>query len=139
MAQTKELKVNQKENYYGTGRRKSAIARVWIMPGKGNIEINGKPMAAYLNRDALEIEVLKPFVATATVKGYDVKAMVKGGGIAGQADAVRHGIARALLLVNPDFRKSLKQEGLITRDPREKEAKKYGRKRARKGFQYRKR
>lgn len=122
---TKTKKVSKtNESYYGTGRRKSAVARVWIEPGNGEITINRKEMKDYLCRDVLERNVRVPLLLTNTLNGYNVKAYVKGGGIAGQADAVRHGITRALLLINPEFRKTLKQEGLITRDPREKEAKK---------------
>lgn len=125
--------------YYGTGRRKTSVARVWIMEGKGLILVNDKKVEEYIPRDMLQEDLLMPFKITNTLNQYDVQAFVKGGGVAGQAGALRHGITRALLLVNPDFRKLLKREGLVTRDPREKEAKKYGRKRARKGYQYRKR
>lgn len=128
-----------KERFYGTGRRKTSIARVWVSEGTGSIVINDKPVDQYIVRDMLQEDLITPFKVTSTMSKYDVMAYVKGGGIAGQTGALRHGITRALLLVNPDFRKLLKREGLVTRDPREKEAKKYGRKRARKGYQYRKR
>jgi small subunit ribosomal protein S9 len=125
--------------YYGTGRRKTAVARVWVKPGKGEIQVNNRPLNAYIMRQTLEDSVKSPLKLTNTSNQYDVIAYVKGGGLTGQAGAVRHGITRALLMVNPDYRKILKREGLVTRDPREKESKKYGRKKARKGFQYRKR
>jgi small subunit ribosomal protein S9 len=125
--------------YYATGKRKSAVARVWLQRGKGEILVNKHKKEAYFPRASLLTKVLDPLQVTNTLKEYDVIALIKGGGISGQAEALRHGIARALLMVNPDFRKDLKVLGFLTRDPREKEAKKYGRKKARKGFQYRKR
>ncbi|HAR62678.1 MAG: 30S ribosomal protein S9 [Candidatus Margulisiibacteriota bacterium] len=128
-----------KVKYYGTGRRKSSVARVWILQGKGNISVNDKPVNDYIVREMLAENLKLPLKITNNMNSYDVIAFVKGGGMAGQAGAIRHGITRALLTVNPDFRKMLKREGLVTRDPREKEPKKYGRKKARKGFQYRKR
>ncbi|CUU36556.1 MAG: 30S ribosomal protein S9 [Fimbriimonadales bacterium] len=125
--------------YYATGRRKTASARVWLMPGTGKITINGREASEYLRRLALERLVQQPLRLLGLEGQYDVKATVRGGGISGQAGAIRHGIARALLQVNPEFRLTLKQAGLLTRDAREKERKKYGRHGARRGFQYVKR
>ena len=125
--------------YYATGRRKTASARVWLMPGTGKITINGREASEYLRRLALERLVQQPLRLLGLEGQYDVKATVRGGGISGQAGAIRHGIARALLQVNPEFRLTLKQVGLLTRDAREKERKKYGRHGARRGFQFVKR
>lgn len=127
------------ETYYGTGRRKCAIARVWIKPGEGNITINGRDLKEYLGRPVLEILVKSPLVALAMEGRVDVMATTKGGGITGQAGAVRLGISRALLELDTEFRKPLKREGFLTRDSRVKERKKYGRKKARRGFQFVKR
>ncbi len=125
--------------YYATGRRKTASARVWLTPGTGKITINGREASEYLRRLALERLVQQPLRLLGLEGQYDVKASVRGGGISGQAGAVRHGIARALLQVNPEYRLTLKQAGLLTRDAREKERKKYGRHGARRGFQFVKR
>lgn len=127
------------EQYYGTGRRKSAIARVWITPGEGKITVNGRDFKEYLGRPVLEILVQSPLTELDLVGRYDVKATTKGGGITGQAGALKLGIARALLEVDSDFRGSLKSAGFLTRDARIKERKKYGRKKARRGFQFVKR
>lgn len=127
------------EKYYGTGRRKNAIARVWLTPGEGNILINGRDHKEYLGRPVLEILVNSPFVALNLEGRYDVIANTRGGGISGQAGALRLGISRALLEVDSEFRKGLKAEGFLTRDARVKERKKYGRKKARRGFQFVKR
>lgn len=124
---------------YGTGRRKSAIARVWITPGQGNITINGRELKGYLGRPVLEILVKSPLVALAMDGQFDVKATAKGGGITGQAGAVRLGIARALVERDPELKGKLRAEGFMTRDSRVKESKKYGRKKARRGFQFVKR
>lgn len=128
-----------KEQYYGTGRRKSAIARVWITPGEGKITVNGRDFKEYLGRPVLEILVQSPLTQLDLVGRYDVKATTKGGGITGQAGALKLGIARALLEVDSEFRPSLKSAGFLTRDSRIKERKKYGRKKARRGFQFVKR
>ncbi len=126
--------------YYGTGRRKEAVAKVWLSPGTGKIILNGKDFSEYFcGRKVLENHVTRPFVVTNTRTNYDVEAQAFGGGIPGQAGALSMGIARALLEVSPDFRVKLKREGLLRRDPRMKERKKYGLKRARKAFQYTKR
>lgn len=124
---------------YGTGRRKNAISRVWLTPGEGNITINGRDFKEYLGRPVLEILVKSPLVSLALDGRYDVKAYAKGGGLTGQAGAVKLGIARALLEVNPELRAELRAGGFLTRDPRIKERKKYGRKKARRGFQFVKR
>lgn len=124
---------------YGTGRRKSAIARVWLQPGEGNISINGRELKAYLGRPVLEILVRSPLVHLAMDGRFDVKAYAKGGGITGQAGAIKLGIARALLEYDDGLRKELRAGGFLTRDPRIKETKKYGRKKARRGFQFVKR
>ena len=125
--------------YYATGKRKNAIARVWLTPGEGNITMNDQPLNSYVGRVALERIVQQPFEVVEAVGRYDVRALVKGGGISGQSGAVRHGISKALVAANPDFRTILRRLGYLTRDPRVKERKKYGRKRARRGFQFSKR
>ena len=125
--------------FYGTGRRKKAIARVYLVPGKGNITINKRDIDEYLGLETLKVIVRQPLVATDTLDKYDVKVNVKGGGYTGQAGAIRHGIARALLKVDEDFRPVLKKAGYLTRDPRMKERKKYGLKAARRAPQFSKR
>jgi len=125
--------------YYGTGHRKDATAKVWLVPGSGNIVVNEKSLTEYFGRPTLEMVVNQPFEVTSTVGRYDVKVTALGGGISGQAGAVRHGIAKALVEANPDLRPVLRKLGLLTRDPRVKERKKYGRKRARRAFQFSKR
>lgn len=129
----------EKVQYAATGRRKCAVARVRLVPGAGNIIVNGKPMAEYLGRKILEIMVNQPLVVTGTEGKYDVLVNVTGGGISGQAGAIRHGIARALLKIDESFRSPLKKAGFLTRDPRMKERRKYGLKKARKAPQYSKR
>jgi small subunit ribosomal protein S9 len=125
--------------FQGTGRRKESIARVRIMPGKGEITVNGKSLDEYFGSEILKVIVNQPFAVTNTVGKYDVVAKVVGGGYTGQAGAVRHGIARALNEANSEFRPALKSNGLLTRDPRMKERKKYGLKKARKAPQFSKR
>lgn len=125
--------------YFGTGRRKTSSARVILTPGSGKITINGKDIADYLTYDYLQTIVKEPLVVTDTESAYDVRVKVQGGGFTGQAGAARHGIARALLNVDPDFRAPLKAEGLLTRDPRMKERMKPGYKKARKRPQFSKR
>ncbi len=124
---------------YGTGRRKCAIARVWLTPGEGNITVNGRAFGAYFGRPVLEILVKSPFSELEIEGKYDVKALVKGGGMSGQAGAVKLGIARALVEMDEELRKPLRAGGFMTRDARVKERKKYGRKKARRGFQFVKR
>ena len=125
--------------YYATGHRKNATAKVWLTAGEGKIVINGRPMADYFGRKTLEMVVQQPFEAVDAVGKYDVTAQALGEGITGQAGAVRHGIAKALLEVSAEMRPVLRKLGFLTRDPRVKERKKYGRKRARRGFQFSKR
>ncbi|MGB7530799.1 MAG: 30S ribosomal protein S9 [Bacilli bacterium] len=125
--------------YYGTGRRKSAVARVRLVPGTGKIVINKRNFVDYIPSPATRLDVLQPLNLTNTATNYDVIVNVSGGGKSGQAGAIRHGISRALLQVNPDFRKLLKKAGMLTRDPRVKERKKYGLKKARRAPQYSKR
>ncbi|MBO6014398.1 MAG: 30S ribosomal protein S9 [Oscillospiraceae bacterium] len=125
---------------YGTGRRKSSIARVHLIPnGTGAVTINGRDIDDYFGLDTLKLIVRQPLVATNTLGKVDIEATVSGGGVSGQAGAVRHGIARALLLVDESFRPILKEAGLLTRDPRMKERKKYGLKAARRAPQFSKR
>jgi small subunit ribosomal protein S9 len=125
--------------YYGTGRRKSAIARVFLRPGTGDFKVNGRPFDQYFVTESQRSSARQPLTSSETVSSLSVIANVSGGGIAGQADAVKLGIARALLQFNSELRKKLKAEGLISRDSRKKERKKYGQKGARKRFQYSKR
>jgi small subunit ribosomal protein S9 len=125
--------------YRGTGRRKNSVARVRLVPGTGNITVNDRPIEEYIPFANLRQVVLQPFGVTETNGNYDVIANVNGGGFSGQSGAIRHGIARALLDVDPDFRAPLKKAGLLTRDPRMKERKKYGLKKARKAAQFSKR
>jgi small subunit ribosomal protein S9 len=123
----------------GTGRRKTAVARVRLLPGEGEIVINGRSLAEHFGAAIDEAEIRLPFRVTSTDGRYNAMVKVEGGGVTGQAGAVRHGIARALLEIDPDHRLLLRQAGLLTRDPRMKERKKYGLKRARKAPQYTKR
>jgi small subunit ribosomal protein S9 len=125
--------------YYGTGRRKNAVARVRLVPGTGKVTINGRDGQEYFGREALFNYAMTPFKVTDTTGHFDVKARIDGGGVSGQAGALRHGVARALLLVNPEYRTVLKKAGFLTRDPRMKERKKYGLKAARRAPQFSKR
>ena len=125
--------------FYGTGRIKKSIARVYMVPGKGDITINGRSIDEYFGLETLKVIVRQPLTATETTEKYDVKVNVKGGGYTGQAGAIRHGIARALLKVDDDFRPVLKKAGYLTRDPRMKERKKPGLKAARRAPQFSKR
>jgi len=127
-------------NYvYGTGRRKTAVARVRLLPGDGSIVVNGKPASEYFGGASPAGAIVLPFRVTETEGRYSASVLVAGGGVSGQAGAIRHGIARALLSAHPDARRALREAGLLTRDPRAKERKKYGLKRARKAPQYTKR
>lgn len=129
-----------KENiYYATGRRKTSIARTWLKPGKGEITINNRSADEYFKVETAKAAILQPLILTNTLDSYDIKVTVLGGGISGQAGAIRHGITRALVAINPDFRQSLKRAGFIKRDPRAKERKKYGQRGARARFQFSKR
>ena len=126
-------------SYYGTGRRKSSVARVRLVPGEGKVTINGRDMESYFGEKTLELIVRQPLNLTETTDKYDVVANVAGGGVAGQAGAIRHGITRALMAMDADLRPALKKAGFVTRDPREKERRKYGLKKARKASQFAKR
>lgn len=125
--------------FYATGKRKNSIARVWMMPGNGKITINEKSMDQYFGRDVLKMIIRQPFEVTGTIDKYDVLVSVLGGGNSGQAGAIRHGISKALLAIDEESRGKLRKEGLLTRDPRAKERKKYGQKGARARFQFSKR
>lgn len=127
------------EKYYGTGRRKKSIARVYVKPGKGSITINKRDIDDYFGMETLKVIVRQPLAATETTDKYDVIVNVHGGGFTGQAGAIRHGIARALLQVDAEYRPVLKKAGYLTRDPRMKERKKYGLKAARRAPQFSKR
>jgi small subunit ribosomal protein S9 len=126
-------------SYYGTGRRKTAAARVFLRPGSGGVTVNDRTLDHFFPNDVLRMIVKQPLLLTETAEKFDVTASVEGGGAAGQAGAIRHGIARALLAYNAELRDRLKAAGLLTRDPRKKERKKYGQPGARKRFQYSKR
>ena len=130
---------SEKIVYYGTGRRKSSIARVRLVEGSGKLTINGKDIDEFFGLETLKVIVRQPLTVTNTSAKYDVIATVKGGGFTGQAGAIRHGIARALNEANSEYRPALKQNGFLTRDPRMKERKKYGLKKARKAPQFSKR
>ena len=125
--------------YYGTGRRKTSTARVYLRPGTGEIKVNRRDFDTYFPNEALRMIIRQPLRLTDTAQKFNIFVNVDGGGVAGQAGAVRHGITRALMEFNPDLRSTLKKAGLVTRDPRKKERKKYGQKGARKRFQFSKR
>jgi small subunit ribosomal protein S9 len=127
------------EQFYGTGKRKTAVARVWLRPGNGQMTVNKKPVEKYLVRESDRMLTMEPLKITDMADKFDIYVNVKGGGISGQAGAIRHGITRALILVDPKLRDSVKKEGFLTRDSRMKERKKYGQPGARKRFQYSKR
>ncbi len=130
----------EKENvYYSTGKRKTSVARTWLTPGSGEIIVNNKPIDEYFKMESLKGMVKHPLVLTNTLESFNVKSKVVGGGVSGQAGAIRHGITRALILANPDLRKALKKAGFVRRDSRVKERKKYGQKGARARFQFSKR
>jgi len=127
------------ERHYATGKRKTSVARVWLTPGDGNITINKRHIDDYLKRETAKMVIRQPLELTETLGKYDIYVNVRGGGISGQAGAIKHGISKALLEANPDFRPVLKKAGFLTRDSRVKERKKYGQPGARKRFQYSKR
>ena len=131
--------VSKRPYVYGTGRRKSSVARVRLVPGEGKVTINGRDMEEYFGLKTLELIVRQPLALTETADKYDVIAKVAGGGVSGQAGAIRHGISRALCKADPELRGTLKKAGLLTRDPRMKERKKYGLKAARRAPQFSKR
>ncbi len=124
---------------YATGKRKDAVARVWIKPGSGKVTVNGKPMAEYFARPVLQMILRQPFEVAGVTGEFDVMATVKGGGLSGQAGAVKHGISKALQLFEPSLRAPLKAAGFLTRDSRVVERKKYGKRKARRSFQFSKR
>lgn len=127
------------DKFYGTGRRKNAIAKVWIKAGEGNIEVNKKSLEDYFGKKTWEMIVKQPLAVSSSLGNFDVIASVHGGGMSGQAGAIRHGLARALVEANGELRSTLKVAGLLTRDPRMKERRKYGLKKARKASQFSKR
>jgi small subunit ribosomal protein S9 len=131
--------VAETQQYYGTGRRKTSTARVYLRPGAGEVQINRKSFEQYFPNETLRMIIRQPLQLTETTNKFDILVNVAGGGPAGQAGAIRHGITRALMEFNTDLRPALKQAGLVTRDPRIKERKKYGQKGARKRFQFSKR
>ena len=130
---------SKQQYFYGTGRRKSSVARVRVYPGSGNITINGRDIDDYFGLDTLKVIVRQPLALTETAEQFDIVCTVAGGGVTGQAGAIRHGLSRALLLFNPELRPVLKKAGFLTRDPRMKERKKYGLKAARRAPQFSKR
>jgi small subunit ribosomal protein S9 len=132
-------KIDAKGRSYATGKRKNAIARVWIKPGAGTVQVNGRQLMSYFSRPVLQMLISQPFKTANRAGQYDVLCTVKGGGLSGQAGAVRHGISKALTLYEPDLRPVLKKGGFLTRDSRVVERKKYGRPKARKRFQFSKR
>lgn len=138
-AELPEPKIDELGRSYATGKRKNSIARVWIKPGNGKIVINGRDQEVYFARPVLRLIIRQAFEVADRVDGYDVHATVKGGGLSGQAGAVRHGISKALTLYEPVLRAPLKAAGFLTRDSRVVERKKYGRKKARRSFQFSKR
>jgi small subunit ribosomal protein S9 len=131
--------MNDVIEYYGTGRRKTSTARVFLRPGQGKLEVNGRDIEQYFSRDTLKMLVKQPLALTETAEKFDITVTVEGGGGSGQAGAIRHGISRALLEFNGELRERLKGAGFLTRDPRKKERKKYGQPGARKRFQFSKR
>lgn len=135
----REPKRDAQGRAYATGRRKDAVARVWVKPGKGQITINEKPAARYFARPVLRMLITQPFLVADVYQQFDVVCSVNGGGLSGQAGAVRHGISRALTNFDPNLRGILKKAGFLTRDPRTVERKKYGRAKARRSFQFSKR
>jgi small subunit ribosomal protein S9 len=139
VANTAAGKVNSCGRTYGTGRRKESVARVWIKPGNGEITVNGKSMLGYFSRSVLQSLIMQPFSTANRIGRYDVWCTVCGGGLSGQAGAVRHGISRALVDYEPDLRPVLKSAGMLTRDARTVERKKYGFMKARRSFQFSKR
>ena len=135
----KKIKLDFKDSKYATGRRKKSIAKVWVKKGSGNIHVNGKKMNEYFLKTNLQTAIFRPLTITKRENEYDVRCFVKGGGLTGQAGAIIHGLSRAIVLYEPDLKSTLKKENLTTRDSRAVERKKYGRKKARKSFQFSKR
>ena len=139
VSNNKKIKLNFKDSTYATGRRKKSIAKVWIKKGSGIIHVNGKKMIDYFKKQNLQTEVFRPLSIVKREKEFDVKCSVKGGGLSGQAGAIIHGIARAIVTLEPELKQTLKKAKLTTRDSRAVERKKYGRKKARRSFQFSKR
>jgi small subunit ribosomal protein S9 len=131
--------MEKQASFYATGKRKSSIARTWLTPGSGAIIVNNLPVEEYFPLETTRLELVQPLKLTNTVSSYDIRATVQGGGPVGQASAIRHGITRALIIANPDYRSTLKKAGFVKRDPRVKERKKYGQRSARARFQFSKR
>tara|TARA_B100001167_G_C16643270_1_gene245102 strand:+ start:210 stop:650 length:441 start_codon:yes stop_codon:yes gene_type:complete len=135
----KKIKLDFKDSKYATGRRKKSIAKVWVKRGSGNIHVNGIKMADYFKKQNLQIAIFRPLSLVQRKNEFDVRCSVKGGGLSGQAGAIIHGLARAIILLEPDLKIALKKEKLTTRDSRSVERKKYGRRKARRSFQFSKR
>ena len=135
----KKIKLNFKDSKYATGRRKKSIAKVWVKKGSGNIHVNGKKMIEYFLKANLQTAIFRPLTIVKRENEYDVRCFVKGGGLTGQAGAIVHGLSRAIVMHEPDLKTTLKKENLTTRDSRAVERKKYGRKKARRSFQFSKR
>ena len=135
----KKIKLDFKDSKYATGRRKKSIAKVWVKKGSGNIHVNGKKMIDYFHKANLRTAIYRPLTITKRENEYDVRCSVKGGGLTGHAGAIIHGLARAIVLHEPDLKPTLKKENLTTRDSRAVERKKYGRRKARRSFQFSKR
>ena len=135
----KKIKLDFKDSQYATGRRKKSIAKVWLKRGSGNIHVNGKKMIDYFQKQNLQMAITRPFTVVKRENEFDARCSVKGGGLSGQAGAIIHGLARAIVLFEPELKTALKKEKLTTRDSRAVERKKYGRKKARRSFQFSKR
>jgi len=135
----KKIKLDFKDSKYATGRRKKSIAKVWLKRGSGNIHVNGKKMIDYFQKQNLQMAITRPFTVVKRENEFDARCSVKGGGLSGQAGAIIHGLARAIVLFEPELKTALKKEKLTTRDSRAVERKKYGRKKARRSFQFSKR
>ena len=136
---SKKIKLDFKDSKYATGRRKKSIAKVWLKKGSGNIHVNGKKMIDYFHKLSLQNAIFRPLTIIKRENEYDVRCSVKGGGLTGQAGAIVHGLARAIILFEPEVKSTLKKEKLTTRDSRAVERKKYGRRKARRSFQFSKR
>tara|TARA_B100001123_G_C15178521_1_gene974384 strand:+ start:350 stop:790 length:441 start_codon:yes stop_codon:yes gene_type:complete len=136
---SKKIKLNFKDSKYATGRRKKSIAKVWVKKGSGNIHVNGKKMIEYFQKPNLQTAITRPLTISKRETEYDVRCSVKGGGLTGQAGAIIHGLARAIVLHEPELKPTLKKENLTTRDSRAVERKKYGRRKARRSYQFSKR
>ena len=134
-----KIKLDFKDSKYATGRRKRSIAKVWLKKGSGNIHVNGKKMVDYFHKQNLQTAIFRPLTIVKRENEFDVKCSVRGGGLTGQAGAIIHGLSRAIVLFEPDLKSTLKKEKLTTRDSRAVERKKYGRKKARRSFQFSKR